>query len=192
MANSKNNQADRVEQLILGTKKHFAVGSQTLQVAGATYTVDSLTKLMQDFVDNRDAVEVSKAATKAKIEAERAQAPSQIAVINAFKTIVRGMFGASADVLADFGLTPPKARAPVSAEKKAVAVAKRAATRAARHTASKKQKKAIKGAVTATLVVTPDTGSQPAATQPAPSAGAPPGGTPAGNAPATGTTPHAQ
>ena len=177
----KNSQAARAKQLILGTKKHFVDGSTTLQVAGATFTATSLTQLMQDFVDNREAVDASRAVFKAKIEADRAHAPSQIAVIAAFETIVRGMFGKSADVLADFGLAPPKARAPMTAEKKAAAVAKRNATREARHTAGKNQKKDVKGAVKATLVVTPLAGSQPVA---APAA-------PGGSAPSGGTTPHA-
>jgi hypothetical protein len=184
MANStgKNSQAARVKQLILGTKKHFGTGGQQLQVAGATFTVTALTQLMQDFVDQREAVEASKAATKTKVEAERAQAPSRLAVIRAFETIVKGSFGKSVDVLADFGLAPPKARAPMTAEKKAAAAAKRKATRAVRHTMSAKQKKGVKGSVNAVLVVTPAAGSQPTA---APSA-------PTGNAPTGGTIPHAQ
>jgi hypothetical protein len=178
----KSNQAARVKQLILGTKKHFPNGSDKLQVGGATFTVSALTQLMQDFVDQREAVEASKAATKAKIETERARAPSQIATLVAFETIARGMFGNSADVLADFGLASHKTRVPLTAEDKAVAVAKRNATRAARHTMSKNQKKDIKGAVKAALVVTPLAGSQPTASPPAPTGSAPTGGT---------TPPHA-
>jgi hypothetical protein len=176
-SNTKSNQVTEVKQLILGTQKHYPTGSSTLQVGGASYTVTTLTQLMQDFVDNRTAVETAQAATKAKIETERAQAPSQLAVIRAFVTIVKATFGTSADALADFGLAPPKARAPLTAEQKAVAAAKRAATREARHTMGKNQKKGVKGAVNAALVVTPQTGSQPTVTTPAPVAPAPAGGT---------------
>jgi hypothetical protein len=179
---AKSSEVAEVKQLILGTQKHYPTGSSTLQVGGATFTVASLTQLMQDFVDNRAAVETAQAATKAKIAAERAQAPAQLAVIRAFVTIVKATFGSSADALADFGLAPPKARTPLTAEQKAVAAAKRAATRTARHTAGKNQKKAVKGAVNATLVVTPQAGSEPAVTTPAPVAAAP--------APAGSTTPH--
>jgi hypothetical protein len=176
----KNDQASRAKQLILGTKKHYPNESAELKVGGATFTVNALTQLMQDFVDQRQAVEASKAATRTKVETERTQAPSKIAVIRAFETVVRGTFGNSADVLADFGLAPPKARAPMTAEKVAAAAAKRLATRAARHTMGKNKKKGIKGAVNATLVVTPIGGSSPVATPPAPT----------GNAPSGGTTPH--
>src|SRR5258708_10764056 len=176
----KSNQAARVKQLILGTKKHFSNGGETLRVGGATFTVSALTQLMQDFVDQREAVEASKAATKAKIETERTRAPSQIATIVAFETIARGMFGNSADVLADLGLASRKTRVPLTAEEKAVAVAKRNATRAARHTMGKNQKKDIKGAVKAALVVAPLADSQPIASPT----------TPAGNVLSGSTTPH--
>jgi hypothetical protein len=172
--------AARVKQLILGTKKHYPNEGDKLTVGGATFTVSALTKVMQDFVDQREAVEASKATTRANVENERNQAPSRLAVIRAFETVVRGTFGNSADVLAEFGLAPRKARAPLTAEKVAAAAAKRLATREARHTMGKNQKKSVKGAVKATLVVTPLGGSPPVATPPAPT----------GNAPSGGTTPH--
>ncbi|HEV3193906.1 MAG TPA: hypothetical protein VGY54_25550 [Polyangiaceae bacterium] len=157
MANriGKNGQAARVKQLILGTQKHFPNGSDKLQVGGATFTVTALTQLFQSFVDQREAVEAARAFARAKVETERSKAPSQHAVIRAFETVVRGSFGNSADALADFGLAPPKARTPMSAEQKAVASAKRAATRKARGPIGKNKRKLIKGAVQAELVVTP-------------------------------------
>ena len=135
-----SSQADRATKLMLGTKKHYPDASAKLNIGGATFTVDAWTTFLQDFVNARQAVEASKAATKAKLDAARAQAPSQIASMNAFERIVRGTFGASADALADFGLALPKVRAPLSAEQKAAAVAKRAATRAARGTVGKNKK----------------------------------------------------
>jgi hypothetical protein len=152
---------------VVGTRKHFPNGSQTLQVGNVTYTVDELAAAMQSIVDIHDAVEASKAATKAKLQAEEAKTPSNLALVHAFETMVRGMFGTSADALADFGLSPPKARVPMTTEQKAVAAAKRTATRKARHTMGANQKKGINGNVTASLVVTPASESPPAATTPA-------------------------
>ncbi len=172
-----NDQAAQVKQLILGTQKHYPTGSTVLQIGGASFTVTALTQLMQDFVNGRQAVETAKAALKTKVEAERAQAPSQTAVIAAFVRIVRGTFGTSADALADFGLALPKARVPMTSEAKAVAAVKRAATRAARGTIGKNKRKAIKGAVSAALVVTPSDGSHPVATPTAPTGSAPAGTT---------------
>lgn len=185
----KSSQAALVKQLIAGFNKRFPNGSQQLQVGGATFTVTALTTLLQSFVDIREAVEASQAATKAKVQAEDAQVPSQRAMIHAIETTIRGTFGNSADVLADFGLAPPKVRAPRTAEEKAVSAAKSAATRKARGTMGKNQKKNVKGSITAKLVVTPVTTS-PVLTPvdaPAPTAGAP-GATAAGAA-STGNTP---
>jgi len=78
-------------------------------------------------------------------------------------------------VLADFGIQPPKVRVPLTVEAKAAAAAKRAATRAARHTMGSQQKKAVKGDVTG-IVMTPITAAPPTVTTPAP-AGSPSSGT---------------
>jgi hypothetical protein len=164
-----------VKQFLTGVNKHFPNGSQQLQVGGASFTVTALTALLQGYVDNREAVEASQAAAKAKVQTENAQAPPQLAVLRASESMIRSLFGNSADVLADFGLAPIKARAPRTAEEKAVSAAKSAATRKARGTMGKNQKKAIKGSVTAKLVVTPVTTSpaSPPVDAPAPTAGAP-------------------
>jgi hypothetical protein len=64
-------------------------------------------------------------------------------------------------VLADFGFAPPKA-ATRTPEEKAAAAAKAKATREARHTLGKSQKKTVKGNVTG-IVVTPVTSAPPTA-----------------------------
>ncbi len=175
MVQSKSSRAALVKQFVTGVNKHFPNGSQQLQVGGASFTVTALTAQLQSYVDNREAVEVSQAAARAKVQTENAQAPAQLAAFRAFESVVRSTFGNSADVLADFGLAPIKARAPRTAEEKAVSAAKGAATRKARGTMGKNQKKDIKGSITAKLVVTPVTTS-PASTPveaPAPTASAP-------------------
>ena len=165
----KNAEAALVKQMIAGTQKHYPNAGSLIPVDGVSYTVTALTQLMQDFVDQRDAVESARAAMSSKIATERTKAPAQLAVIRGFEQVVRGSFGNAADVLADFGLAPSKVRTPLTAEQKAVAAAKRAATRSARHTMGKNQKKDVKGNVGVTLVVTPIGGASPAGT----SAGAP-------------------
>jgi hypothetical protein len=183
MSQGKNDTAAQVKQFIAGANKHFPNGSEQLQVGGATFTVTGLTALMQSFVDNRQAAEATRTALKAKVETERTQSPSQLAVVRAFETRVRGTFGWT-EALADFGLVPLKARAPQTAEQKAVAAAKRAATRTARGTLGKNQKKSIKGSVTAKLVVTPATTSAASMPVAPPASPAPVGNAPVGNAPA--------
>lgn len=184
----KNKKAVQVGQLITGTKKRFPNGTQKVSIGGVERTVDDCTKLLQGFVDNRTAVETAKANAKAKVDAERAQMATLLAFIGEFVKFIRLTFGNAADVLADFGLAPTKARVPMTAEAKAAAVAKRDATRKARGTTSKKAKRGIKGNVTAKLVVTPATPSP----EPSPAAGPAPtatGGAPGGTTPPTPTPP---
>ncbi len=92
--------------------------------------------------------------------------PSLIALLNAIVAFIKANFGADATALADFGLEPSKARTPMTAEAKAVAAAKREATREARGEVGAKKKKALKGNVTATLVVTPAASAPTASPEP--------------------------
>ncbi len=176
MGNNKDgkaNRAARAAQLIAGTRKHFTNGSQALTYVGstATVTVDAAVAQLQTLIDNRAATTGAQATARAKVAAERAQMPALAAFMKAFEAIVRVMLGASVEALADFGLAPPKVPAPRTAEQKAVAAARARATRQARGTKGSRQKKDVKGNVTATMVVTPvvpETAAAPGA----------PGGTP--------------
>jgi hypothetical protein len=167
------------QQLIAGTNRHFANTSE-LAFASATFTPAQVTSSLQTLVNLRNDVDTAKAATKAKLAAEKAQAPNLHSFMAALESFVRATFSNSPDVLADFGLTK-KARTPLTVEKKAAAAAKRTATRAARHTMGSKQKKTVKGTVTGVLV-TPISAPQPTATvstgTSAPSTGATAGATP--------------
>jgi hypothetical protein len=172
----KNAVATRVGQLIAGTKKRFPNGSQKLTLGGGSaVTVDEAVAELQKLVDNRAAVTAAKAAAQVKVEAERSQAPALDAFVRVFEAFVRFTFGTDTAALADFGLAPPRARAPLTAEQKAVAAAKRAATREARGTKSAKAKKSVHGNVAAKLVVTPVTvvAASPPATVSAPPTPAP-------------------
>jgi hypothetical protein len=75
-------------------------------------------------------------------------------VIGAYRSWINATHGNAPATLADFGMTPRKVPIPLTAEKKAVAVAKRAATRAARHTVGPKKNAGIKGNATVTVVTT--------------------------------------
>jgi hypothetical protein len=128
----------------------------------------------------RDDVDAAKAATRAKLAVEAAATPPVRTLMSALMTYVKAAYAGSPEALADFGISPKPPATP-TVEAKAAAVAKRAATRAARHTMGKQQKKAIKGAVTG-ILVTPITAAQPTVTAPSsPSApvsnGSPPAAT---------------
>jgi hypothetical protein len=158
MANNskgKNSTALRVGQLIAGAQKRFTNGKQQITVGGASTTVSAAVNELQTFIDNRTATVAAQATAKAKVSAEKAALPALIAFINAFTATVRFLFGTQPDALADFGLAPHKERTPMTAEAKAVAAAKREATRVARGTKGPKAKSEIHGNITAQLVVTP-------------------------------------
>ena len=159
--------------ILPGMKKHFPNGSQTLTFGGGsvTATVDQAVTNLQELIDNRTAVTTAQAAVKVALATENGKMPALLVFLHALEAFIRLTFGASATALADFSLEPPKARTPMTAEAKAVAQAKAKATREARGTTGAKAKKAIKGNVSATLVVTP---AAPATAAPEPAAPAAP------------------
>jgi hypothetical protein len=152
-----NDVATHLTKMIVGIKKRFPNGSQVLPFGGGTHTVDEVVSAMQAFIDHRTAVDTTRAAAQVAFDAEEAAAPALLVLIAGFTKFVRSMFGTTADALADFDLEPPKVPVPRTAEQKAISAAKAKATRTARGTTSAKQKKSVKGNVTAVLVVTPAT-----------------------------------
>jgi hypothetical protein len=173
---TKTDRAAQAKQLIAGVEKHLGNMTQVV-FTGGPFTPAAITTKLESIVTLRSDVDAAKAATRAKVAAERADTPALDALRGALVAYVKATFGASPEVLADFGIVP-KARAPLTVEEKAAA-AKRAATRTARHTMGTKQKKAVKGDVVG-ITVTPVTAAGPVvkaassqtvgATSPAPTA----------------------
>ncbi len=170
----KTEAATEVTQVIAGAKKRIPNVNQALPVGTSTMTVAVVLGQLQSIIDNRAAVVAAQATAKAKVAAERAALPALTVIFHAFVAFIRFTFGSDPEALADFGLAPHKVPAPMTAEQKAVAAAKRKATREARGTTSAKQKKSVKGNVTATLVVTPVTTAPTPAPAQAPAAPAAP------------------
>jgi hypothetical protein len=138
------------QQLIAGAAKHFTNMAQ-LTLLGGSFTPAELAAKLQSVVTLRSEVDAAKATTQAKLAIETANMPALRALMSATVTYVKAVYGNSPDVLADFGIQT-KVRVPLTVEAKVAAAAKRAATRAARHTMGKQQRKAIKGDVTGVLV----------------------------------------
>ena len=166
----------RDAQVITGIQKHLQ-NTPSLPLGGTAYTPADLVKLVQSRIDSANTVAAGKASWHSTVVANKALTTNVTPALRALRDYVINVFGAASPVLADFGFTPPK-RTTKTPEQKAAAAAKAKATRAARHTAGKNQKKSVKGAVTATLVVTPTGSSQPAPS-PAPTAGSGPAPAPA-------------
>ncbi|HEX3769721.1 MAG TPA: hypothetical protein VHV30_02595 [Polyangiaceae bacterium] len=140
------------KQLIEGTAKRLANATQ-VEFMGTSYTPAQLASSLQQLVDLRADVDAAKATTRAKLAAESTQGPPLRVLMNAYVAYLRVTFGHSQEALADFGITS-KTRATPSSEAKTAAVAKRKATRAARHTMGPRQKMGIHGNVTG-VTVTP-------------------------------------
>jgi hypothetical protein len=169
---NKSNEAALAESLAAGTQKHLSTMT-TLMVGGSTTTPAQAEAQLTALSTLRNDVDAARTALNAKIATETAQLPALRAFLVAFVAFVRGTFGNSPDVLADFGLAPRKAKTPLTAEQKTAAAAKRKATRAARGTTGKKAKLAVKGNVTGvvvTPVTTPAASPAPEPAQPAPTA----------------------
>jgi hypothetical protein len=167
----KSSKAALAESLIAGTKLHFA-NVTSLAFDSATFTPAQIETAFQTLIDLRTAVEAAQAAAATKVAAEGNQAPAVLGLMTAYVAFVRNTFAKSPDVLADFGLKPKKARAPMTAVAKAAAAAKREATRAARNTMGSQQKKTVKGTVTGVTVTPVVAAAPPVATaSPAPGGG---------------------
>jgi hypothetical protein len=156
---SKSKETAGLTLLIAGTHKHFPNGS--LAFGGATYTPPEFVQLVQSLIDLIDGVNAADAAHQAKLNDARARTPALRKAIRAFVAFVRATFGNSPEVLVDFGLTPHKAPAPKTVEEKAAAAAKNLATRKARHTLGKNQKKSVKGTAPASPTASPAPAPKP-------------------------------
>ena len=156
----------QVQAIIAGTEKHFPSGQFTL--GNAVYTTASLLQVLQGLETALAAANTAQASAKDALSSLRTTEASASPVIQAYVRYVRATYGSSTQNLADFGLAPPKARAPLTSEEKAAAAAKSRATREARGTKGKKQKLAVTGNVTG-ITITPVTAPSSSPTQqPAP------------------------
>jgi len=116
----------------------------TLVVGSQTVTPADIVKVLQDRIDAGKAVLTAEAARTAAVKVDRDKRAQTAALLSSFRRLLQGMFTQSPDTLAAFGLKAPKV-GKKKVEAKAMAVAKNKATRQARHTLGKQQKKAVKG-----------------------------------------------
>jgi hypothetical protein len=161
----------QVQAIIAGTTKHFPTGSFT--IGNTTYTSASLVTVLQGLANAMTARNAAEAGAKDAVAAEHTAQTQVGPILAAYRRLVVAAFANATQTLADFGVTPPKARTPLTTEQKAARAAKAAATRIARGTTSKKQKLAIKGNVTG-VTVTPITAPTATLSPDAPAAPASP------------------
>jgi hypothetical protein len=130
-----------LQALIAGTQKHPATGS--FQVDGATYTSVSIVQLFQGLVAAMTAYAIASASAKDALLQERAVSAAVGPVLTGYRAYLRLTLGKQTQLLADYGLSPTKAKKPLSVEAKAAAVARSESTRKARGTKGPKARLAI-------------------------------------------------
>jgi hypothetical protein len=154
------------QSMIVGVQK-FLSSFASLPVGSTTVTPADIVRVLQERVDAGKAVVTAENARTAAVKADRDKRAQTAAFVQSLRRMVQGMFTQSPDTLGAFGLKAPKAANP-TVTTKATAVAKSKATRTARGTLGKKQKKAVKGAVPTTAMsggsaTTPATPTKPVA-----------------------------
>jgi len=178
---TKATMEQRIRGLVAGTQKHPPTGPLT--VGGATYTATVLVQLLQSLADALAAVDSAKASWQDALKNATEVKAKVVPVVQVYRSWVAVTYGNAPTTLADYGVTPRKVPAPLTAEQKVARAAKAAATRKARNTMGKVQKKDVKGTVPTTAPVTSSTASTPVA--PGPAASAPSQGTSGAVAPRT-------
>ncbi len=172
MHTNKPTTKDLNTKAISGVDKHLA-SLTSVMIGGTAYTGPTLKAVLQADIDATNAADAARnqwqdllvPAKSARVMAARAR--------KAIKSYLVGLYGPDAvGMLADFGFTPPKSTANKTAKVKADAVVKAAATRVARHTMGKNQKKSVKGTVTAAPSPAP-AGSTPVTAPPPANGGTP-------------------
>jgi len=139
---------------------------KSITIGGTTYTPKSLTAVLDAENAASKAVDSARAQYETQVATHRAAKASANVLRLELKTYILGNYGKKAvEMLTAFGMSVPKSTSTKTVGTKAKAIAQSQATREARHTMGKNQKKSIKGVVpqTATTAATPSS-SAPAAT----------------------------
>jgi hypothetical protein len=132
-------------QAIAGVQKHFAT-TPTFVLDGTPTTAKDVIATLQGAIDAIDKSATAEKAFHDAVAVQHAAIAKGNALLKALKTLVQNQLGGTEGVLGDFGFKTPARQTPTEATK-AAAVAKRAATRTARHTMGTRQKAKVKGAV---------------------------------------------
>jgi hypothetical protein len=156
MKQNKAQSLSRDRTVIAAIAEHFT-SSAVLTLDGQSYKAKELQQLLQDQMDTVAAAEAVKAKWRTAVAAARAKTATVAGVMPALRRHVISTYGANSQVMADFGFTQKLGQA--TAEVKAAAVVKRAATRAARGTMGKKQKAKITGIVPPATIASAATAS---------------------------------
>jgi hypothetical protein len=115
----------------------------TVMINGTAMTQAQIDTQLKSYIGTFAAADTAKSAYQAALVARRnVQVEARDFYLQLKKAVI-AYFGAQSAQLADFGLSPAKAKVPKTSAEKAIIAAKAKLTRQARGTTSKKQKAAI-------------------------------------------------
>jgi hypothetical protein len=152
---------DACTKRLTALKEHVGSSKGTIAMNGEDLKVSDVVAIYQDCLDSRTELTKSRTQVKAAMAAKAKAEQARVAADKALSAWVTTKFGAGSQEALNFGFAPRKVAArTVDTMAKAAAQAK--ATRKARHTMGKKQRKSIKG-----TVVAPTAPADPATNAPA-------------------------
>jgi hypothetical protein len=177
---NRANQQDRNRKMIAATQKYL-MKLTAIVVAGVTYTPDQIVARLQQEITTADAATKARATFLTAAAAVQAERVAMKPFLSGFRAFLENMF-TDPSTITEFGFSPRKTKQSDTVTK-AMAADKRLATRKARHTMGKNQKKDVKGTTAPIVASAPSTASPPAVSSPATSAPAP-------GTSGSGPTPH--
>jgi hypothetical protein len=149
MQPSKATTKDLNNKAISGIDKHFDP-TASIKLAGADQSPAAHKATLQAAIDAIHAADAVGAQWRQLVQVARVALGNARRVRASLKAYLIGVNGPTAvGILEDFGFTAPRPGGAKTTKAKTQSVAQAAATRKARHTMGKKQKKAIKGTIPA-------------------------------------------
>jgi hypothetical protein len=140
---AKSTKTQRDERMVAGLMKHRQELAIIERHAGLE-SVEAVVARYQAHLDALQRVDATAAVWRTAVSQEENVEAQIKKLTRRMKNLLCGTYGEQSPTLLDFGIAPRK-RAKIGVEKMRVTVEKRNATRKARHTMGKKQKKAVKG-----------------------------------------------
>jgi hypothetical protein len=162
-------------------------GEASLSIGGGTYALADLVARFQGAIAAEEKAKASQNQWHMDVQSARQIEAALSPLFKGMQRYVQGRYGEDSAKLAEFGFTPAKPRK-TSARTKANAAVKAEATRKARNTVGKNQRKAITAPPAVPVASPQPVTPQPAAPPATPQSATPPAALPA-TAPATGAHP---
>jgi hypothetical protein len=132
----------------------YADDKTKIAINGRKLALVEVLAIYQESLDSRADLARQRAATKAAMGRRATAEAARLEADRALKAWVTNEFGIESTEATDFGF-PPAKKPQITVEAKALAVARRKATREARHTMGTRQKAEIRGTLAAAAVPAP-------------------------------------